>query len=251
MIHEKHIFTQIIIKIGKMSNKKIVITNTIICSVLLVLGFLVSTINVNQTYLTVAAPLSNGSRDTNQVAIMFIVDDSTMADNLTPILETLARAETKATFFFTGAAAINNLELLQIIANDHELGNYGFSNTALNIADKNFITEEIQLADALINSLTHTTMHIFTPPMGLFNKHTLAMAQNLGYTTVLSTNRDAVIDWDTADSNLVLSYATYHVQAGDIIALKPTAATRQCFPQIMTNYLGKNLKVTSLGLLCQ
>ena len=247
MIHEKHIFTQIIIKMDKMPNKKIVITNTIICSVLFVLGFLVSTINVNQTYLTVNAPLANGSRNTDQVAIMFIIDDPTMADNLTPILETLARAETRATFFFTGAAAINNLELLQTIATNHELGNYGFSNTALNVADKNFITEEIQLADTLINSLVHTTMDIFTPPMGLFNKHTLAMAQNLGYTTVLPTDRNVVIDWDNADSNLVLSYAIYQVQAGDIIALKPTAATRQCFPQIMTNYLANNLKVTSLG----
>lgn len=234
-----------------MPKRKVVITNTIICSVLLVLGFLVSTINVNQTYLTVAAPLSNGNRSGNQVAIMFIIDDQKLADNLTTILATLDRAETKATFFFTGTAAINNLELLQKLATNHELGNYGFSNIALNVADKNLITEEIRLGDALINSLVHTQMQVFTPPRGLFNKHTIAMASTLGYTTVLPTNRDAVIDWEAADSNLVLSYATYQVQAGDIIALKPTTATMQCFSQIVTNYLGKGLQVTSLGRLLQ
>ena len=57
-----------------------------------------------------------------------------------------------------------------------------------------------------MNSLVHKQMQIFTPPAGLFNKHTLAMAQHLGYTTVLPTERNTVIDWDTADSNLILSY---------------------------------------------
>ncbi len=232
-----------------MPNKKAVITNSIICSVLLVLGLLVSTLNVNQTYLTVNAPLSNGKRDSNQVALMFIIDDAQLADNLSPILDTLATAEATATFFFTGSAAINNLELLQKLAGNHELGNYGFSNTALNIADKNSITEEIRLSDALVHSLTHIQMYVFTPPAGQFNKHTIAMASNLGYTTVLPTDRNAVIDWDTADSNLVLSYATYNVQGGDIIALKPTTATMQCFAQIASTYLTRGLKITSLGRL--
>ena len=232
-----------------MPNKKVVITNTIICSVLLVLGFLVSTLNVSQTYITAGAPLSNGNRNSHQIALMFIIDDQQLADNLTPILETLNRAESQATFFFTGTAAINNLELLQKLATNHELGNYGFSNTALNVADKNLITEEIRLGDALINSLVHVKMKVFTPPHGVFNKHTIAMAGALGYTTVLPTNRNAVVDWDTADSNLVISYATYNVHGGDIIALKPTIATMQCFAQIAATYLTKGLQLTSLGQL--
>ena len=234
-----------------MPNKKIVITNSIICCVLLVLGFLVSTINVNQTYLTVSSPLSNGDRESKQIGLMFIIDENELANNLPNILTTLDKAKFSATFFFTGTTAINNLELLENLAQQHELGNYGFSNTKLNIADKNLITDEIRLADALINSLTQTQMKVFTPPHGAFNKHTLAMADNLGYTTVLPTNRDVVIDWQTADSNLVLSYATYQIQSGDIIALKPTIATMQCFAQIITNYTSNGLKVTSLERLFQ
>ena len=234
-----------------MPNKKTVITNTIICSILLVLGFLVSTLNINQTYLTVTAPLTNGNCSSNQVGLMIIIDDPALANNLPTIIETLNRAEASATFFFTGSAAINNLELLQNIATNFEVGNYGFSNIALNVADKNLITEEIRLGDALINSLTHTQTQIFTPPAKLFNKLTLAMAHNLGYTTILPTERDVVIDWNTADSNLVFSYATYNVQAGDIIVLKPTTATMQCFSQVAATYLTNELKITSLGHLLQ
>lgn len=229
-----------------MPSKKIIISNSIICSILLVLGILVSTINVNQTYLTVTAALTNGDRNSNQIGLMIIIDDPQLANNLLTMLDTLNTAAAKATFFFTGNSAINNLEILQTIAQDYELGNYGFSNTALNIADKNLITEEIRLGDALIKSLTQTQMKIFTPPSGLLNKHTLAMASNLGYTTVLPTDRNTVIDWDTADSNLVLSYATYQTKSGDIIALKPTVATMQCFAQLIATYTTNGLQVTSL-----
>ena len=234
-----------------MPKRRIIITNTIICSILLVLGFLVNTINVNQTYLTVTAPLSNGNRTNHQIGLMFIVDDPNQADNLPPIIEVLENTGTNATFFFTGTAAINSLSVVQTIANHYELGNYGFSNFALNTADKNLITEEIRLGDALMNSLAHIQMKVFTPPLGLFNKNTLAMAHNLGYTTVLPTDRNAIIDWETADSNLVLSYATYNIQAGDIIALKTTPATRQCFAQVAAAYAERNLQVTSLGHLLQ
>ena len=234
-----------------MPNKKVVVTNSIICGVLLILGFLISTLNVEQTYLTVNAPFCNGSRNGAKVGLMFIIDEPALTEHLPTILNTLNNAEVSATFFFTGTAAINNLELLQQLSTQHELGNYGFSHTTLNVADKNLITEEIRLADALINSLVHIQMQVFTPPDGLFNKHTLAMAANLGYTTVLPTDRGTVIDWDTADSNQVLSHATYHVQSGDIILLKPTLATSQCFAQIVTAYLAKNLTITSLGRLLE
>ena len=120
-----------------MTNKKIIISNAIICSVLCILGILISTINVSQTYLTASAPLANGNRNAKQVGLMFIITDPQLANNLTPILTTLEKAQASATFFFTGTSAINNLELLQTISQKHELGNYGFSNIELNIADKN------------------------------------------------------------------------------------------------------------------
>lgn len=229
-----------------MPNKKVVISNTIICTVLFVLGFLVSTVNVGQTYLTVSAPLSNGNRNEQQIGLMFIIDNPELGNNLPTILDTLDKTNSTATFFFTGTAAINNLALLQELKSKQELGNYGFSNTALNVADKNLISDEIRLGDALINSLIHTQMKLFTPPLGLFNKHTIAMADNLNYTTVIPTNRDATINWETADSNLVLSYATHDIQNGDIIALKPTVATMQSFSQIIENYTTNGLKVISL-----
>lgn len=234
-----------------MQNKKNVISNAIICSILCILGFLVSTLNVKQTYLTIAAPLSNGNRNSQQIGLMFIIDEPELANNLPNILDTLGKAEATATFFFTGTAAINNLEILQTLAQQHEIGNYGFSNTSLNLADKNAIYEEIRLSDALFKSLVKVKMKVFTPPAGNFNRHTIAMASNLGYTTVLPTNRDAVINWDQADSNVVLSYATYNIKNGDIIALKPTVATLQSFAQIIAHYTTNDWGITSLSRLLQ
>ena len=186
-----------------MPTKRAIVTNSIIGCTLLVLSFLVLNLNVNQTYLRVDAPLANGNRNGQYVGLVFIVDNDTAADCAAQMLPTLANARANATFFITGTTATNNLAALNDIAEQCEIGNYGFTHTALNLADKNLISDEINLGGSLLRNLTGKTPRFFTPPDGLFNKNTLAMAQNLGYRTVLPTDRPVSINWDTADSNLV------------------------------------------------
>lgn len=227
--------------------KRTVITNGIIGSLLLVLAFFAFNLNTNQTYLSITAPLYNGSRDTNKVAFMFIVDSTAAANNLPPIFQALTDAQAQATFFVSGASAVNNLATIQQIATQFELGNYGFSNTNLNIADKNLISEEISVCDSLIHALTGQKMRLFTPPDCLYNKNTLGIAANLGYQTVLPTVRKVAIDWDNTDSNLVAAYATYDTKAGDIILLRPTTATTQCISKIIASFMQRDLVVTSVG----
>ena len=232
-----------------MPTKRTIITNTIIGCTLLVLSFLVLNLDVNKTYLRVDAPLVYGNRNGQNVALVFIVDSNTAADCAVQMLPTLANARANATFFFTGITASNNLAALDAINQQCEIGNYGFSHTALNLADKNLISDEINLGGSLLRNLTGTTPVFFTPPDGLFNKNTLAMAHNLGYRTVLPTDRPVSINWDTADSNLVQAYATHNTQAGDIIFLQANTATLQSIAAIITNFLERNLVLTSLGQL--
>ncbi len=232
-----------------MPTKRTIITNSIIGCTLLVISFLVFNLDVGNTYLRVDAPLSNGDRHGQAVALVLLIDDDTAADCAAQMLPTLANARANATFFLTGATAARNLATLNTLAEQCELGNYGFSHTALNIADKNTIRDEINLGGSLLRNLTGKAPAFFTPPNGLFNKNTLAMASNLGYRTVLPTDRPVSIDWATADSNLVQAYATNQTQAGDIIFLKANAATQQSLAAIIANFLERNLVLTSLSQL--
>ena len=232
-----------------MPTKRAIITNSIIGCTLLVLSFLVLNLDVNKTYLRVDAPLVYGNRDGQNVGLVFIIDNDAAADCAVQMLSTLANARANATFFITGITATNNLAALDAINQQCEIGNYGFSHTALNLADKNLISDEINLGGSLLRNLTGKTPAFFTPPDGLFNKNTLAMAQSLGYRTVLPTDRPVSINWDTADTNLVQAYATHDTQAGDIIFLHANTATMRSLAAIITNFLERDLVLTSLGQL--
>lgn len=230
-----------------MPKKRTVITNSIICGTLLVLAFFVFNLDLDRTYINTSAPLYNGSRDTKQVAFMFVVDNNDDANNLPVIMQALTNANASATFFISAATVLDNLGLVQQLGAQFELGNYGFSNIPLNIADKHTIAEEIAVCDSLIKSVTGQQMTLFTPPDGLYNKNTLGMADNLGYQTILPTSRKVSIDWDNTDTNLVASYATYDTQAGDIILLRPVDATRLAISKIIASFLSRDLTITSVG----
>lgn len=230
-----------------MPTKRTIVTNSIIACTLLVLGFLAFNLNVYASSFSVMAPVTNGGRESNQIGLMLIIDNNDDANNLPEIIQTLTNANAGATFFITGSIAVNNLATMAELGEKFTIGNIGYSNTPLNIADKDLITEEITLGGTLLKNLTKQSPHYFTPPQGLYNKHTLNIAQNLGYQTVLPTDRGVVIDWQKADPSLVASYATYQTQAGNIIALKPTTATRQCLAQIIAEFLSQNYHVTSLS----
>lgn len=185
----------------------------------------------------------------NKLLLALIIDDHAAADCAVQMLPLLANAHANATFFIAGSTAANNLAAFNALAEQCEIGNYGFSHQNLNIADKNLISEEITLGGTLLHSLTGKAPTFFTPPNGLFNKNTLAMAESLGYRTVLPTDRPVSIDWGTADSNLVQAYATNNTQAGDIIFLHANTATLQSLDAIIANFLERDLMLTALSQL--
>lgn len=232
-----------------MPTKRTIITNSLIGCTLLVISFLALNLNVAQTYWRVTAPVYNGNRNGQYVALAIIIDNDTAADCAVAMPPLLTNAHSNATFFITGSTAANNLAALHTLAEQCEIGNHGFSHQNLNIADKNLISEEITLGGTLLSNLSGQAPTFFTPPNGLFNKNTLAMAESLGYRTVLPTDRPVSIDWTTADSNLVQAYATHNTQAGDIIFLHANSATLQSLAAIITNFLERDLILTSLGQL--
>ena len=232
-----------------MPTKRVIISNTIICCVLLVLTYLTLNLDVGKTYLTVSAPVSNGNRASNQVALMFIVDDPATVDNLSTIMSTLTNAQVQATFFIAGQIIPQHLDVIQPLGQQFELGNYGFNGTALNLADKQTITDQIALCDAIITKFAKQPVRYFTPPAELFNKNTLAMAEQLGYRTILPTNRKITLNWQTANTSLITAYATQDTQAGDIVLLHPTTATTQVLAQIIATFSMRDLHVTSVGQL--
>jgi peptidoglycan/xylan/chitin deacetylase (PgdA/CDA1 family) len=214
---------------------------------LLTLSFFVFSLDLGNTYIGIVAPLYNGKKDGSNVAFMFVVDDIKSSAAITAIMGTLTNANAGATFFVSGMFVGSNLELTKELSDDFEVGNYGFSNIKLNINDKVKIKNEIIFCNDLIKSVTGKDTKLFTPPQQLYNKTTLTAASELNYKTILPTARNATINWTTADTNLVASYATEGVKAGDIILFRPTAAAVQSLARIISYFLEQNFNILSVS----
>jgi len=232
-----------------MPRKATLISNSLICVVLVTVSFFVFTLNVDRTFLGITAPLYSGSRDTKTVAFMFIVNDNAHAANLPFITGSLNTAKAGATFFVSGMFAGNNMEMVKNLGDGFELGNHGFSGARLNITDKSKITTEIVFCRDIIKAVSGKTPALFTPPDLLYNRTTLGVAGELGYKTVLPTARRVTINWATADTNLVLSYATHDTKGGDIIMFRPTTATMQSIARVIAHFLERGFKIVSVGSL--
>ncbi|MDR1917759.1 MAG: polysaccharide deacetylase family protein [Christensenellaceae bacterium] len=213
-----------------MHKKANIISNIIICSVLLTVSFFVLTVDISETYVGITAPLYSGNTHTNSVSIMFVVDDNTDSNTITQISNTLQNARSNATFFVSGRWVTRNIETTRTLAEKYELGNYGFTATKLNIGDKNKIKSEIENCHNLVLSATNIRMNLFSPPEQKYNKNTLSVAENLGYKTILPTQKD-----------------NDDYSAGDLILLPANDETAKNLARIISGILAKNLHIVRVG----
>ena len=213
-----------------MSRKANIISNTIICSVLVVLSLFVFTADLSETFVDITAPLYSGNTHSKSVSFMFIVEKNTAAADIESITLSLQNARSSATFFVAGSWVGENMELTKKLAEKYELGNYGFSGIKLNLSGTAKIKNEIQNTHSIVSSVAGYNMKFFTPPGQKYNKNTLSAAESLGYTTVLPTQRT------TAD-----------YKSGDLIMLSADRETADNLDRIISNILSQNFHIVCVG----
>jgi peptidoglycan/xylan/chitin deacetylase (PgdA/CDA1 family) len=213
-----------------MHKKANIISNIIICSVLMVVSFFVFAVDTSETYVGITAPLYSGNTNTKSVSFMFIVDGNTNGDTVTQITDILKNARSRATFFVSGSWVANNIELTRTLGEEFELGNHGFTAAKLNISDKNKIKSEIENCHNIVASVTGIKMKLFTPPEQKYNKNTLSVAENLGYKTVLPTQKD-----------------TDEYKSGDLILIPANSSTVNDLARVISALLSRNFHIVSVG----
>ena len=213
-----------------MSQKANIISNAVICSVLVILSVFVFTMDLSETFVDITAPLYSGDARSKSVSFMFTVDETATAANVTQITQSLENARSSATFFVSGGWVGKNIELTRTLAQKYELGNYGFSGGKLNLSDSAKIKNEIEQTHNLVSSVANYKMKLFTPPEQKYNKTTLSAAEGLGYTTVLPTQK-----------------TTPGYKGGDLILIPVNADTADDLDRIISNILSQNLRIVCVG----
>lgn len=117
--------------------------------------------------------------------------------NLSTILDILKEKKVYATFFVTGDFINRQKDLvLRIVNEGHIIGNHTYNHKDITkISDEEIKYEVKKLEDAYKSVTGLEMIKYFRPPEGSFNKHSLNVIKDLGYTTFFWSI--AYNDWNT------------------------------------------------------
>lgn len=134
-----------------------------------------------------------GNKDKKYVYLTF--DGGYEAGYTEKILDTLKENNVSATFFITGHYLNTAGDIVQRMVDEgHIVGNHTVNHyTMPNLADEKIREEIVNLQTAVFEK-TGYEMKYIRPPKGEYSERTLALSNNLGYTTVMWSL--AYDDWD-------------------------------------------------------
>ena len=136
--------------------------------------------------------------DTSRKVCYFTFDCGYEFGPTADILDTLKEKEVSAIFFLTGDYVESEYDLMKRMLDEgHIIGNHTMSHLRLTqISGEEFIKEHEDLEDIFYEQFPDAEPMIFCrPPYGSCNEYTLALAQKMGYHTVMWSY--TYMDYDT------------------------------------------------------
>lgn len=154
------------------------------------------------------------------------------------ILDTLKEKNVKAVFFLTGDYAMREQELVKrMISEGHTIGNHGMKHASLPSLSYDAAVEEISSLHDYVKETYGYEMTLFRPPCGEYSEQALAVADHLGYKTMLWSF--AYCDWDVnnqPDRTEALERATEAAHSGAVYLLHSVSETNcDILPELIDN----------------
>jgi peptidoglycan/xylan/chitin deacetylase (PgdA/CDA1 family) len=191
--------------------------------------------------------------DTDKRIVALTFDDGP-ATNTDSILYVLDQYGIKATFFLTGQEMSDHPDLTRkIIGAGHCVGNHSYSHQRMMLKGRQFIRNEIEKTDSLINAFGYTKKIYFRPPY----------CKKLFYLPYyLHTTNRTTVTWnvepdshDHRDSTSIVQHFIQQMKPGSIVLLHATyrdrKATLQALPAIIQWLKANNYAMVTLDALEQ
>ena len=182
----------------------------------------------------------------------YLTFDEGYENGYTPqILDTLKEKGVSAVFFVTLPFVKSQPELVQrMIDEGHIVGNH--TNHHWNPTQKTLAEAKSDISDLHDYMLEHFDyeMHLYRPPEGAFSEQTLAMVQQMGYTTVLWSF--AYTDWDPNNQigeEKALDRTTQFIHKGAIYLLHAVSSDNAAIlGQLIDQVRDKGLEISKFDL---
>lgn len=152
----------------------------------------------------------------NEVALTF--DDGPNPYATPLILDALAAANTRATFFFLGRHAERWPELVRrAAAEGHQIGNHGFFHQKLHFRSAEYVRNDLTRGKRAIEAAGGGTPAFFRAPHGFRSPWVTSIARSLGERTVGWSL--GVWDSDRPGVSAIVERTTRQIRPGDILLL--------------------------------
>lgn len=189
----------------------------------------------------------------DEVALTF--DDGPSPATTPRVLELLANAGVRATFFVVGRKALAHPQLVrEIAAAGHEIGLHGFDHDRLfSLRSPGRVLRDIRRTQAAIASAGVGEPQLFRPPIGFISHLTVWGARNAGVTLVGCSVR-ALDGFASASPERVAERLVRAAQPGALLALHDAAerddyspASIQALPRLLEALRERNLRAVTLS----
>ncbi len=152
-------------------------------------------------------------RDKKLIAITF--DDGPHAVNTPELLDFLAQAQVKATFFVLGSRLEYYPDIAKrIVAEGHQIGSHTYNHKWLTRLSAEELIFELYETNRLIYSITNVRINALRPPYGDYNDDVIA----LSHMPIVNWSIDPE-DWKYKDADRIFHAVVEDVRDGDIILL--------------------------------
>jgi peptidoglycan/xylan/chitin deacetylase (PgdA/CDA1 family) len=180
-------------------------------------------------------------------------DDGPHPDYTPRVLDILAAAGVRATFFVVGSTAVRHKQLIKrTVADGHETANHTWSHFHPRLLRTGRIYREVAESAHALADITGKHPRYFRPPFGHLRREMTQVAQEQGQTVVLWSLSGK--DWGPFGRAALIARRLQRVQAGDIVLLHDARwrynrpwETLNVLPGFLAQLAANGLKLGLLG----
>lgn len=211
--------------------------------------FAIGTLYVQVADMIDTGPIAIAGTRTDQKVVALTFDHS-WGNKFTPsILDTLKQNDVKVTFFIMGPWSQKYPEVAKrMVADGHQIGSHGYRHENYGDMSAEWVREDMQKAHNLIKEVTGVDATLIRPPNGHYSKHSLKVADELGYKTII-WNVDS-LDWKNPGRDVIVERVMKRLKPGAIILMHASdtpVQTADALPILLQKIKAEGYQIVTVG----
>ena len=188
--------------------------------------------------------IRNGDVTGNQLAFTCNVDWG--EDVIPAMLDIFKEKDIEITFFVTGQWAENHPTLLRkMYVGGHEIQNHGYGHKLSSKLSQEETRKEITDTEDIINIFLGVETTVFAPPSGDYNKNTVDLCREMGYT--LSLWSVDTIDWRAeSTASVIMERVLKKPLEGAIVLMHPKPETAIALPGLIDEIRKQGIEIVKV-----